>query len=406
MTRITARSRRATTGGSPRRASCPAAGSAECRPLVEVQARVERLQADPEDLGGLRLVALAQARACRRMIAFSASAMDVPMRDEDPLVRRTRPAASPPEAGGRCSGWISPSAQRMAARWTALRSSRTFPGQAYGAQQLERLVREAHDSSGVLARAIRCAGSARARSGDVARAGRAAAGRDGEDVEAEVEVLAELPASRRSSRSRFVARDDPHVDVGSRSSPPTRRNLPLLEHAQELALQVDGHLPDLVEEERAAVGLLEAAGARRDRAPVNAPFSWPKSSLSSRVAGIAAQLTATSGARGARAQAVDRAGDELLARAALAGDQHRGVGRRELLDQPVDLEHRRGRADQLLEPPAADHLAAQVQHLARMRRPLERRARRPSSGARDRPASPGSRRRRARVASTALSIVP
>ena len=34
---------------------------------------------------------------------------------------------------------------------------------------------------------------------------------------------------------------------------------------------------------------------RRSAAPVNAPFSWPKISLSSSVSGIAAQLIATNG---------------------------------------------------------------------------------------------------------------
>ncbi len=34
---------------------------------------------------------------------------------------------------------------------------------------------------------------------------------------------------------------------------------------------------------------------RRSNAPVKAPFSWPKISLSSRVSGIAAQLIATNG---------------------------------------------------------------------------------------------------------------
>jgi hypothetical protein len=45
---------------------------------------------------------------------------------------------------------------------------------------------------------------------------------------------------------------------------------------------------------------------RRSSAPVNAPFSCPKISLSSRVSGIAAQLTATNGpfARGERSCSV------------------------------------------------------------------------------------------------------
>ena len=51
------------------------------------------------------------------------------------------------------------------------------------------------------------------------------------------------------------------------SLPPTRSNVALLEHAQELHLRARRDLADLVEEERAAVGLLEAAdrGACRRR---------------------------------------------------------------------------------------------------------------------------------------------
>ena len=72
------------------------------------------------------------------------------------------------------------------------------------------------------------------------------------------------------------------------------RELALLEHAQELGLHRQRQLADLVEEQRAAVGGLEQADLR-SRAPVKAPFSWPNSSLSSSVSGIAAQLTATNG---------------------------------------------------------------------------------------------------------------
>ena len=60
-------------------------------------------------------------------------------------------------------------------------------------------------------------------------------------------------------------------------------------------------------------------GARRRRAPVNAPRSCPKSSLSTRSAGIAPQLTLTSGRCVRRVlRLVDRARDELLAGARLA----------------------------------------------------------------------------------------
>ena len=84
---------------------------------------------------------------------------------------------------------------------------------------------------------------------------------------------------------------------------PTGRTAPLLQHVQQLRLQRERHLADLVEEERAAVGLLEAGPARRAAAPVNAPCAWPNSSLSSRCSGSAAQLTATNGRLGAPASA-------------------------------------------------------------------------------------------------------
>jgi hypothetical protein len=63
---------------------------------------------------------------------------------------------------------------------------------------------------------------------------------------------------------------------------------------------------------------------RREEAPVKAPRSCPKSSLSSRVSGIAAQLIATK-ARLRRAEGVDR-GRELFAGAA-PPQEHGRIGR-------------------------------------------------------------------------------
>ena len=85
--------------------------------------------------------------------------------------------------------------------------------------------------------------------------------------------------------------------------------------------------------------------ARRSTAPVNAPFSWPNSSLSISVSGMAAQLMATKRSGAARAESVDRARGQLLAGSAFAGDQHRGAAGRDLLDQRENLPHLRRRAD-------------------------------------------------------------
>ena len=67
-----------------------------------------------------------------------------------------------------------------------------------------------------------------------------------------------------------------------------------LKRAQELHLQVLREFTDLIEEQSATVGDLELAG-REATAPVNAPRTCPKSSLSMRASGMAPQLMTTKG---------------------------------------------------------------------------------------------------------------
>jgi hypothetical protein len=66
--------------------------------------------------------------------------------------------------------------------------------------------------------------------------------------------------------------------------------------ALQLHLRSRRHLADLIEEERPAIREFEQTRSRSP-APVNAPFSWPKISLSSSVSGIAAQLIAQTESR-------------------------------------------------------------------------------------------------------------
>ena len=76
--------------------------------------------------------------------------------------------------------------------------------------------------------------------------------------------------------------------------------------------------------------------SRRRSAPVNAPFSWPNSSDSSRVSGTAAQFTARNRPPRRRARPVDGLRHELLAGAALPQQEHGGVA----LGHRADLAHR------------------------------------------------------------------
>jgi hypothetical protein len=89
--------------------------------------------------------------------------------------------------------------------------------------------------------------------------------------------------------------------------PPTRSNSLLLERAQQLHLHLDRDLADLVEEERALVGELEAPGLAADRAGEGALLVAEELALDE-VRGMAAQFTRMKGlsrarcSRGARAR--------------------------------------------------------------------------------------------------------
>ena len=84
---------------------------------------------------------------------------------------------------------------------------------------------------------------------------------------------------------------------------------------------------------------------RRRSAPVKAPFSWPNSSLSSSVLRDGRAVQRQERRLGPGAVLVDGAGDQFLAGAALAGDQHGHVLGGDAADGLVHLAHGRAGAD-------------------------------------------------------------
>ena len=141
--------------------------------------------------------------------------------------------------------------------------------------------------------------------------------------------------------------DHPHVDPPRQAlaEPP---HLALLQHPQQHALGDQRQVADLVEEDGAAVRGLEDARAVAVGAGEGA-------------AGVAEEVGEQQGLRqrgavdrherrrGARARAMDPAGDQLLAGAALAEDQDRQVAGREARD-PIE---RRGERRALPDQPRA-----------------------------------------------------
>ena len=128
---------------------------------------------------------------------------------------------------------------------------------------------------------------------------------------------------------------------------------------RSLAWRLRADVADLVEEERAAVRPPRRGRAGRAWAPVKAPRSWPKSSDSENALGDGAAVHGHEGAGCARRRGVDGAGHELLARAALALDEHGGVGGGDPGRRLVDLQHGLAASHDVVEPVAVAQPSAE-----------------------------------------------
>ena len=82
------------------------------------------------------------------------------------------------------------------------------------------------------------------------------------DIQAEEQILAEQALLDQQAQILVGGGDDAHVGLDRRAAA-DRRVFALLQHAQQPRLRLHRHVADLVEEQRAALGLLEAAGAAR-----------------------------------------------------------------------------------------------------------------------------------------------
>ncbi len=118
------------------------------------------------------------------------------------------------------------------------------------------------------------------------------------------------------------------------------------------------HLADLVEEQRAPVGLLEAAFAAALGAGERALLVAEELGFHQRL-GDRRTVEADERALAARAVDVQRTGDDLLACPGLAADQHGGLRRRHLGDRVQQPQHGRAAADDAAALEASRQLGAQ-----------------------------------------------
>src|SRR2546427_744980 len=139
--------------------------------------------------------------------------------------------------------------------------------------------------------------------------------------------------------------DHPHVDPERvLASDPLERLL--LERAQDLRLGLEAHVPDLVQEERAAVGHLELPAAARQRPGERALLMAEQLGLD-QLFGDRGTVDLDEGTLVTSGLDMDSPGDELLAAAVLAVDQHAAVGGRRCRDLIAERADRRALADDL-----------------------------------------------------------
>src|SRR5262249_18359458 len=161
------------------------------------------------------------------------------------------------------------------------------------------------------------------------------------------EIGAEAAVVDRGAQVAVRRRDDADVD-----RPHLRRaqapDLPLLERAQELGLDVEGQLADLVEEDGAAAGGLEGADALGVGAGEGAALVAEELALEE-VLGHGAAVDDDEGAGGARARGVDAERGLALAGAGLALEEDGGLALGGALEQREGRAHGLRVADEAAE---------------------------------------------------------
>ncbi|MCY1350908.1 hypothetical protein D9M69_371540 [compost metagenome] len=168
---------------------------------------------------------------------------------------------------------------------------------------------------------------------------------DADDVQAMEQVLAEFALAHQVFQVLVGGGDDPHVDL-HRRVPADPVELAVGQHAQQAGLGVGRHVADLVEEQGAAVGLLEASAALRGGTGEGALLVAEQFGFH-QVLGNRRHVQRDERLGRARAVAVQGVGDQFLAGAGFAVDQHGDVGMAEASDGAEHLLHGRRLADDL-----------------------------------------------------------
>ena len=145
-----------------------------------------------------------------------------------------------------------------------------------------------------------------------------------DDVQPEVQVLAERAGGDLRLQVAIGRRHEPHVDARVRPVGADALDLAGLEEAEQHDLHPHAHLADFVEEHGAVRRHFEQARLVAVRAGEAAAHVAEQLGLEQRV-GQAGAVDRDERSDGAEAALVNQAGDDFLADAGLAGDEDLGV---------------------------------------------------------------------------------
>ena len=205
---------------------------------------------------------------------------------------------------------------------------------------------------------------------------------DRDDVDAVVEVLAEPSVLHRLLEVDVRGDDQPEVGP-DRLGAADAFDLPFLDRAQQLRLQVEPQIADLVEEQRAAGRQLELAELLLVRAGERAALVTEERALDQLV-GDRRQVDRDERRVALPRLPVQQPREQLLARAALAEDQHRRRQLRDLVDEIDDVADLPAGPDEELALALFGDLRAERDHLAVEVLPLAGVAARASAARRNR----------------------
>src|SRR3990172_3611095 len=197
--------------------------------------------------------------------------------------------------------------------------------------------------------------------GDVVAALAQGGQRDGNHVQAVVQVLPEGALLHGLLQVPVGGGDDPDVDLDGPGAPHPL-DLPLLEGPEDLGLQVQPHGAHLVQKQAPPRGQLELPHLGGD-GPGEGPLLVAEELGFQQFRGDGGAVDGDEGPLAPVALLVDGAGQDLLSGAALAAQQHRGIVVGDARDQGVDLLHPGVAPHQVLEAVLPRHLGAEVHDL-------------------------------------------